>query len=206
MHDRDVAGEEVRELGEEQRRPEVAHQALVEEDAGIGGLPDLRQDLTVDRVVALAAAGGDDQVHAALQRRVGLGAGGVEGEPGGVAAEPLPGLHLPLIGFLRDLLVVIERDDRVDRVGREGGRVEARRGAAREGGEMRIDALAGGGDEADPRDDDLAHQAASANSPIWRARSRMGASSPSGNGMVLKRRAASQMSLPPTAIFALVTA
>ena len=110
---------------------------------GSAACADPRQDLAVDRVVALAAAGGDDQVHAALQRRVVLGAGGVEGEPGGVAAEPLPGLHLPLVGFLRDLLVVIERDDRVDRVGREGGRVEARRGAAREGGEMRIDALAG---------------------------------------------------------------
>ena len=38
VDDGDVAGEQVRELGEEQRRPQVAHQALVEEDAGIGGL------------------------------------------------------------------------------------------------------------------------------------------------------------------------
>ena len=65
---------------------------------------------------------------------------------------------------------------------------------------MRIDALAGAGDEADPRDDDLAHQAASARRPIWRACARICASSPSGNGMVLKRSSASQIGLPATAI------
>ncbi len=65
MDDRDIAGEQVGQLRQEQRRPQIAHQPLVEEGAGIGGLPAIGQDRAVDRDVALAAAGGDDHVHAA---------------------------------------------------------------------------------------------------------------------------------------------
>ena len=96
----------------------------------------------VDGVVALAAARRDDEVHAAFQAGVVLRAGGIEREPGGVDAEALPGLHLALVGLLRDLPVVVERHRRMDRVGREGRRVEPRRGAAGQRREMGVDALA----------------------------------------------------------------
>ena len=126
---------------------------------GFAACADVREDLAVDRVVALAAAGRDDQVHPALEGGVVFGAGGIEGEAGGVAAEPLPRLHLPLVGFLRDLPVVFERDDGMDRVRREGGRVEPRRGAALERREVGLDPLARAGHDADAGDDHLAHQA-----------------------------------------------
>ena len=206
MHDRDVAGQQVRELGEEERRAQVAHQALVQEHPRIGGVADAGQDLSVDSVVALAAARRDDEVHAPLQRYVGLRAGGLEREPGGVDAEALPGLHLPLVRLLRDLPVVVEMHRRVHRVGREGRRVEPRRGAARQSREVGFGVLADTRHEPDAGNDDLAHHPASARSPIRRACSRIAAAIPSGKGMVLKRSEASQMRLPATAIAAFVTA
>ena len=44
VHDRDVAGEQVGELRQEQRRPQVAHQPFVEEGVGIGGLAQAGED------------------------------------------------------------------------------------------------------------------------------------------------------------------
>src|SRR5262249_383170 len=41
-------------------------------------------------------------------------------EPSRVGADSLPRLHLTLVAFLRDLLVEIERCERVDEVGSEG--------------------------------------------------------------------------------------
>ena len=169
MDDGDVAGEQVRELREKEGRAQVAHQALVEEDARVVRLRQAGEDLAVDRVVALAAAGGDDELHAALQGRILLGARGVEGEARGVAAEPLPGLHLPLIGFLRDLPVPFQRADGVDRKGREGVRIRFRGAAARKRRQMRLQAFSGAGDETDPRDDHIPHQTLSSRRPMRRA-------------------------------------
>ena len=59
-------------------------QVLVEVGARIGGLAQAGQDRAVDRVVALAAAGRDHEVHAALEVGIVLHAGGIEGEAGGV--------------------------------------------------------------------------------------------------------------------------
>ena len=86
-------------------------------------LPALRQAAengAVGGKIALAAAGGHDHVHAAEQLRIALGPGAVEREAGGVGADPLPRLHLPLVALLRDLGVEIHRRQRMDDVGREG--------------------------------------------------------------------------------------
>ncbi len=92
-------------------------------------MPQAGEDLAVDRVVALAAAGRDDQVHAALEVRIVLDARRVEGKARRVAAELLPGLHLAQVGFLGDLALVIQRHHGMDRIGREG--VEIGGGARR---------------------------------------------------------------------------
>jgi len=68
---------------------------------------------------ALAAGSGDDDLQLALGLGILLQPGGVEGEAGGVDAEALPGLHLALVGLLRDLAVELERLQRMDRIGRE---------------------------------------------------------------------------------------
>ncbi len=69
---------------------------------------DVAHDGFVDGDVALAAAGGDDHVGAGEQLRVALETGVVEREARREHAEPLPGLHLPLITPPRDLRVEVE--------------------------------------------------------------------------------------------------
>ena len=93
--------------------------------SGFAALRQAGQDRGVDRDVALAAAGGDDHVGAREHVGVALDAGGVEREPGGIGADALPRLHLALIALLRDLLVEIERRERMHDVGREGRGVGA---------------------------------------------------------------------------------
>ena len=94
---------------------------FVEEGARIAR-PRSRPDriVGIDRLVALAAAGGDDHVHARQQLGIALGAGAVEREAGRIGADPLPGFHLALVALLRDLLVELDRRERMDDVGREG--------------------------------------------------------------------------------------
>src|SRR4029453_14045793 len=58
-------------------RRSLIRPALQKNAPGARPLPHLREDLAVGRVIALAAARGDDQMHAALERRIALGAGGI---------------------------------------------------------------------------------------------------------------------------------
>ena len=174
VHDRDVAGREVGELRQEQGRPDIAEEALVQVGAGIGRVSEPGQDLAVDRVVALAAAGGDDHLGLGLAGRVVLEAGRVEREAGRVAAEALPRLHLALVALLRDLPVPFERRDGMDRVIGETLAPERRQAACRERLEMRRQPLALRRHETRAGHHDRAtHQAVSTSSPMLRARPRM---------------------------------
>src|SRR5262249_19749515 len=57
---------------------------------------------------------------------VALGAGAVERETGGVGADPLPRLHLPLVALLRNLLVEIEVREGVHDIRCERLRIDVR--------------------------------------------------------------------------------
>ena len=63
MDDRDIAGEQIGELRQEQRRPQIVHQPFVEKAGRRIALCGGVQDGDIDREIALAAAGGDDHVH-----------------------------------------------------------------------------------------------------------------------------------------------
>ena len=154
VDDGDVAGQQVRQLGQEQRRAQVVLEPLVQVGARIGGLPQARQDRAIDRVVALAAARRHDEVERLLEGGLVLHAGGVEGQPRGVDAEPLPRLHLTLVAARGDLPVPGDRGRGMHRIGREGLGVGAGSRLRVEGREMGLDALARTGDEAEPGDDD----------------------------------------------------
>ncbi len=154
VHDRDVAGEQVRELRQKQCRPQVAHQPLVEERLLCGDLAQAGEDRAVGGKIALAAAGGDDQVHAAEQFGVALGAGTVEREAGGIGADPLPRLHLPLVAFLRNLQIEIHRRQRMGDVGRVRCGLDVDL-AGLERLPMGVRALPEGGHDADPGDPGL---------------------------------------------------
>ena len=116
---RDVAGQKVRQLRQEQRRAQVPHQPFIEERGGFRNLAHAAEDRGVDGDVALAAAGVDD--HVGVVEEIGLAgdAGVAEREARRVDADPLPGLHLPLVAFLRNLLVETHRRQRMHDVGRE---------------------------------------------------------------------------------------
>ena len=91
VDDRDVAGDEVGELRQEERRAEVVGQALVEERRlRRRRVREALEDGRVGRHVALAAVGGDDHVGVAEDVEVAGDAGVVEREARGVGAEPLP--------------------------------------------------------------------------------------------------------------------
>ena len=120
VDDRDIAGQQVGELSEKQGRPQIVHQVFVEEHVGPRRLRQGAEDRPVHRLVALAAAGRDNHVHVPEQRGIALATGAVERETGRIGSDPLPGLHLPLVTLLRDLLVEIDRRERMDDVGREG--------------------------------------------------------------------------------------
>ena len=131
VHDRNVAGEQVGELRQEQRRPQVAHQPFVEEGAGIGGL-----GLPVRIVPSTATSRSPPPAATIMSMRaeqlgVALDAGVREREPGRIGADPLPRLHLALVALLRDLLVEIERRERMDEIGREGLGIDLDRRLAR---------------------------------------------------------------------------
>ena len=82
VDDRDVAGEQVGELRQEQRRPELGGQLLVEQDAEIGASRRSGEDRRVDRLVALAAGRRHHHVHGRAERVVALHARVVERQPG----------------------------------------------------------------------------------------------------------------------------
>ena len=119
VDDGDVAGEQVGELGQEQRRPQIVHQPLVEKPGSRIALGVGVQDRQIDRDVAFAAAGGNDHVHPAEDFLVALDAGGIERQPGGIGADALPRLHLALVALFRDLGVERHRRQGMNDVGRE---------------------------------------------------------------------------------------
>ncbi len=120
MNDGNIAGHQVRELRQKQCRPQIVHQPLVEEGGGSIAPAQSGQDRGIDCRVALAAAGGDDHVHARQQFGIAFDAGAVEGEPRRIGANALPSLHLALVAFLGNLLVEVERGDRMNDEGRPG--------------------------------------------------------------------------------------
>ena len=121
MDDRDIAGEQVGELRQKQRRPQIVHQPFVEEGR---------------RGVALARRRSGSRMSTAMSRSpppaatimsvrprisgVALDAGGIQRQPGGIGADALPGFHLALVALFRDLRVEVDRRERMDDVGREG--------------------------------------------------------------------------------------
>ena len=140
---------------QEQGGAKVAHQPFVEELVGIVGLRQSGEDGAVDVDVAFTAAGGDDHVHAAEQLGIALHAGVLEREAGGIGADALPRLHLPLVALFRDLFVEVDRDDRMHDAGCE--RLGVGRGFALvEFLPMCFGAFAERGDDADAGDPDFA--------------------------------------------------
>ncbi len=109
VDDGDIAGQQIGELRQEQRRAQIAHQPFVEEAGGRIALGLRAENAGIDRQIALAAAGGDDHVHPRQDFLVALDAGGIQRQPGGIGADPLPGFHLALIALFRDLGVEIDR-------------------------------------------------------------------------------------------------
>ncbi len=119
VHDRDVTGEQVRELGEEQRRAQFGRQLLVEQLLAVVALQRLVDDQRIDIDVALAAAGGHDHVHAAAGVEIVLEAGVVERQACCKHAEALPVFHLALVATLGDLLRPVDLRQRMHRIGLE---------------------------------------------------------------------------------------
>ena len=109
----------------------------------------------VGRNVALAAGGRHD--HVGVVEEFGL-AGKTcvrERETGGIDPHPLPQLHLALVALFRDLLVEVERTERMHDVGREALVVVGRRIAALEMTPRRLEPLAKARDETDAGDPHL---------------------------------------------------
>ena len=78
VDDRDIAGEQVGELRQEQRRPELRRQLLVEQDAEVGASERSGEDRGVYGFVALAAGRRHHHVHGRAQRVIALHARIVE--------------------------------------------------------------------------------------------------------------------------------
>ena len=156
VDERNIAGEQIGELRQKQGRPQVAHQALVEKGAWLVDLAHTGHDRGIDRDVALAASGGND--HVGMIEQVGIaGEPGIgQRQAGGINADPLPGFHLPLVAFLRDLLVETHRRKLMHDVGREALVVVGRRIAALETAPSRIQPLAQTGEKTDAGDPHLA--------------------------------------------------
>ena len=155
MDDRYVAGEQIGELRQKQGRAQIAHQPLVEEELVLARLRQAAENAAVGGEIALAAARGHDHVHAAEQLCLALGPGAVEREAGGIGADPLPRLHLPLVALLRDLGIEIHWRQRMDDVGRESRALDMGL-AGVESLPMRIRPLAETGYDADAGDPGLA--------------------------------------------------
>ena len=156
MHDGDVAGEQVGKLRQEQGRAQIAHQPFVEERPALGDLAQPGQDRTVGGSIAFAAGGGDDHVGHVEQVRFSGKAGIAERQTRGIYAGPLPHLHLPLVAFLWNLLVEIQRGKRMHDVWREALGVVGRRIAALEVPPIGVEPFAKARDETDAGDPHLA--------------------------------------------------
>ena len=169
MDNRDVAGEQIGELRQEQRRPQVAHEPLVEKGVRVGGFALVAQDCSVDRDIALAAAGGHNHVHARKQLAIAFDAGVCQRQPSGIGADPLPRLHLALIALFRDLLVEVERSERMDEIWREAFGVDLD-SSFRQALPMRLRPFAEARHDADAGDPNLAWQLSHERGPRWGTR------------------------------------
>ena len=210
VNDGDIAGEQIGELRQEQRRPQIVHQPFVEKAGARIALRVGVQDRHVDRDVALAAAGRDDHVHAAEDFLVAFDAGRIQRQPGGIGADALPRLHLALIALLGDLRVEADRRQRMDDVGRKALLVDI--DALRiERIPMRIEPFAERGHEADAGDPDFLRLSscviACSGKPILLAIASMCTrKSGSGKGIWRKVSSALHFNSLPTRTFADVTA
>ncbi len=131
VHDRDVAGEKIGKLREKKRRAQFRCQLLVEQHAQVFAAFGSLEDGRIDRLVALAAACRDHHVHGRAERLVGLDRRVVERQAGRIGAEPLPGLHLPLVAALGDLQTPVDLGQGMDDVRSETRFIENRLRAAR---------------------------------------------------------------------------
>ena len=215
MHDRDGAGQQVRELGQKKRWTQIRREPLVEERPGrlVAGRQFIGQR-RVDRDIALATAGCDDHVGPVQQFGLLCHARVREGQAGGVGADALPGFHLPLIALFGNLQIEIHRAERMDRMGGKAGLVQRRLRSGRicQAFPMGIRPLAQRGKQADSGDPDIpvawrrAHTASASFIPISAARSRMScASSGAGKSMVRNLRLESATFLPAQAMEARVS-
>ena len=131
MDQRNVAGEQVRQLRQKESGAQIAHQAFIEKGARrIGPLAQTGHDRGIDRDVALAAAGGNDHVGVVEQFGIAGNAGIGERHARGIDADPLPGLHLPLIALFGMCLSKLIGPELMHDVGREALVVVGRRIAA----------------------------------------------------------------------------
>ena len=157
MDDGDVAGEQVGKLGQEQGWPQFGGQLLVEQHIAVVTAFRSGEDGGVDRLVALAAAGGHHHVHGRAELVIALDAGIVQRKAGGIGAESLPCLHLPLVAALGDLQVPVDLRQRMNGIRREARGFEHRLQARlRELLPVGVRAFSQRGDKADTSDDDVA--------------------------------------------------
>ena len=140
MHQRDIAGQQIRQLCQEQRGAEIAEQMLVQVSVGIGAFGYARHDGLIGGVIALPPAGRHDHVHPAQQLGVAFDAGMIQRGAGGVGAVALPWLHLPLLA-LGYLSIQRDRRHRVDGKAGEAGRIH-NRGKGVQGVPMGVHAFA----------------------------------------------------------------
>ena len=199
VNDRDVAGEQIGQLRQEQGRAQAVGQLRGDPILALSaiGMPGRAlENLAVQIEIALAAAGGDDHMGPLEQFRVALEAGHVEREPGGVGAVLHHRPHgAPVAGprHLGRKVVVADGVDRERRgrglvdPGAAGGRiVERRPPGLRRFAERRKQAVAGDANFAIRHVDPPPGPANVTGAPISRARAiTMSRNSGFGNGMVL---------------------
>ena len=111
-----VAGEQIGELGQKERRAKFGRKPLVQQHVAVVARRRRFQDCRVDGFVALAATGCDNHVHGRAEHFVGLDRGVVERKASRIGAEPLPRFHLPLVAALGDLQPPVDHRQRMDHV------------------------------------------------------------------------------------------
>src|SRR6266699_5296705 len=116
MHDGNVAGEQVRELRQKERRAQIVHQPLVEEPGSRVAFRFQVQNVAVHREIALAATGGDNHVHPSEDFLVALDASRIQRQSGGIGSDALPGFHLTLVALFGDLGIEVYRRPGMDDV------------------------------------------------------------------------------------------
>src|SRR5208282_4668334 len=127
-----------------------------EEGAGFGRRAHAAENRGIGGDVALAAFGSDNHVGAVEQVGLAGNAGIAEREARRVDPDALPHLHLPLIALLRNLLVEIDRPERIHDVRRKALVVVRRRIAPREMAPVRLEPFAKAGHKSNAGDPHLA--------------------------------------------------